>query len=59
MTFLSYFIVSYIIMSCILAIYLITYEKEDDTEADFDYLQCKSFCNMLENKDIINKLNNL
>ena len=46
-------------MSCILAIYLITYEKEDDTEADFDYLRCKSFCNMLENKDIINKLNNL
>ena len=58
MTFLSYFIVSYIIMSCILAIYLVTYEK-DNTELDFDRLQCESFCNMLENKEIVNKLNNL
>ena len=58
MTFLSYFIVSYIIMNCILAIYLITYEK-DNTWLDFDRLQCESFCKMLENKDIINKLNNL
>lgn len=58
MTFLSYFIVSYIIMSCILAIYLITYEK-DNTELDFDRLHCESFCKMLENKEIVNKLNNL
>ena len=58
MTFLVYFIVSYIIMSCILVIYLATYEK-DNTGVDFDRLQCESFCKMLENKDIINKLNNL
>ena len=58
MTFLVYFIVSYIIMSCILAIYLITYEK-DNTGLDFDRLQCEAFCNMLENKEIVNKLNNL
>ena len=58
MTFLSYFIVSYIIMSCILAIYLITYEK-DNAGVDFDRLQCESFCKMLENKEIVNNLNNL
>ena len=58
MTFLSYFIVSYIIMSCILAIYLITYEK-DNIGLDFDRLQCESFCKMLENKEIVNNLNRI
>lgn len=58
MIFLGYFIVSYIIMNCILAIYLITYEK-DNTGLDFDSLQCESFCKMLENKEIVNNLNNL
>lgn len=58
MTFLSYFIVSYIIMNCILVLYLITYEK-DNKGLDFDRLQCESFCEMLENKEIINNLNRL
>lgn len=58
MIFLGYFTVSYIIISCILTIYLVTYEK-DNTGLDFDRLQCESFCKMLENKEIVNNLNNL
>lgn len=45
-------------MNCILAIYLITYEK-DNTGLDFDRLQCESFCKMLENKEIVNNLNRI
>ena len=38
MTYLGYLVISYIVMASILTLYLGTYEKGNDTEADFDYL---------------------
>ena len=59
MTFLGYLVISYIVMASILTLYLVTYEKDNYTEADFDELQHKSFCNMLENEKIEENINRL